>query len=67
MNDTNIKSKSYHISLEPEYKEKWDIIGKKEHRKNSDLIRKWIDENWKEEFEDIKKEVDLIEWKRRIN
>ncbi|KKN33654.1 hypothetical protein LCGC14_0801470 [marine sediment metagenome] len=47
--------KTYNISLEPECNEKWELIAKAGFRKKSDLLRKWINENWKEEY---RKEVD---------
>ena len=42
--------KIYNVSLEPEYNEKWDLIAKKTYSDKSKILRKWIDENWKEEY-----------------
>lgn len=42
--------KTYNVSLESEYNVKWELIAKAEFRKKSGLLRKWIDENWKEEY-----------------
>ena len=42
--------KTYNISLEPEYNEKWELIAKKFYSDKSKMLRKWIDENFKEEY-----------------
>jgi len=51
VNKTNNR-KLFNVQLEKEYVEKFNLISKKEHRKKADLIRKWIDENFKEEYRD---------------
>ena len=49
-----IKIKNITISLGKEYIEKLEIIANKEYSDKTKLIRKWIDENFKE----LKKEGD---------
>ncbi len=44
--------KTYNVSLEPEINKKWELIAKAEYRKKSELLRKWINENFKEEYDD---------------
>ena len=45
-----MESKKYTISLEDEYNEKWELIAKKNYSDKSKMLRKWIDENFKEEY-----------------
>jgi len=40
------------ISLNDEYKHRLNLIAKNEFTDNSKIIRKWIDENFKPEYED---------------
>ena len=40
----------FNVLLSEDYHDKFDKIAKNEHRKKSDLLRKWIDENFKEEY-----------------
>lgn len=47
-----MESKKYTISLEPEYNEKWELIAKNKYSDKSKMLRKWIDDNWKEEYRD---------------
>lgn len=39
------------ISLNDEYKERLDLIAKNEFTDRSKIIRKWINENFREEYE----------------
>lgn len=48
-------SKTLTISINEEYVKKLDIIAENEYSDRSKLIRKWIDENLKKEYE--KKEL----------
>lgn len=43
-------SKVVNFSLDDEYVSKMDIIAKKEYTDRSKLLRKWIDQNYKEEY-----------------
>jgi len=45
-----MESKKFTISLESEYNEKWELIAKKNYSDKSKMLRKWIDENFKEEY-----------------
>ena len=40
--------KTYNVSLEPEYNEKWVLLAKKNYTDKSKILRKWIDENWEQ-------------------
>jgi len=43
-------TKNYTISIEEEYNRKWEIIAKREYSDKSKLLRKWIDQSFKEEY-----------------
>jgi hypothetical protein len=47
---------SINLSIGKEHKKKLKTIAKKEYSDCSKLLRKWIDENWKEEYGDDKDE-----------
>lgn len=40
------------ISLDEKYNQKFELIAKKEYTDKSKLLRKWIDQNYKEEYGD---------------
>ena len=44
-------SKVISISLDEEYNRRFESIAKKEYTDKSKLIRKWIDMNYKEEYD----------------
>lgn len=41
------------ISLDEEHLKKWDLIVEKEYTNRSNILRKWIDQNFKEEYNEI--------------
>ncbi len=45
-----MESKKYTISLDAEYNEKWELIAKRNYSDKSKMLRKWIDENFREEY-----------------
>lgn len=47
-------SKVISISLDEEYNQKLELIAKYQYTDKSKLVRKWIDENFKEEYQDAK-------------
>ncbi len=46
-----MSSKVVGVLLSEEHLEKFEIIVEKEYSDKSKLVRKWIDENFKEEYE----------------
>jgi predicted transcriptional regulator len=51
-----MSSKVVGVLLSDEHREKLEIIAEKEYSDKSKLIRKWIDENFKDEY---KKDINL--------
>lgn len=45
-------SKIVTISLDEDYNRKLELIAKAEYSDKSKLVRKWIDQNFKEEYDD---------------
>lgn len=52
MESKESEKKLYNVLLNEEHINKFDKIAEKTHRKKADLIRKWIDDNFKEEYKD---------------
>ena len=46
-------SKTLTVSINDEYLKKFDTIVKNEFSDRSKLLRKWIDENYKPEYEEL--------------
>ena len=46
-----VMSKRTTISLDEDYNRRFKLIAKKEYSDQSKLVRKWIDENFKPEYE----------------
>lgn len=46
-----VNYKRISISLDNEYIRKYDKIAKKQYSDRSKLLRKWIDQNFKEEYD----------------
>jgi len=50
--ETEPEKKLFNVLLNEDHYNKFNKIAKEEHRKKADLIRKWIDENFREEYKE---------------